>query len=142
MFEIPARGETLTQYRCPKCRAPVTSGIKQWEGDYDDWEVKPHCSECMWEATSAKRPFEDALPESDLPPVTWVMWEAVTRQRTVMLMEGEIEQSAPPGGRMWQGATLIASGRVQYQRGETTAQFQDRAWREARKFMEKQKKKS
>ncbi len=51
--------EVIVDYLCPQCGAPMSSGIRDPEGDYSDWFVKPHCTECDYEAPSSRYPYED-----------------------------------------------------------------------------------
>ena len=49
------------EWLCPECQSVITSGIRDPEGDYDDWWVHPHCPECGWENGLDKDPYEGCL---------------------------------------------------------------------------------
>lgn len=55
------KGEEFSEHCCPICGFPFTTGVRSPEGDGDDWDVLPHCSNsrCKKVAANEKDPYLD-----------------------------------------------------------------------------------
>ncbi len=53
-------------YSCPQCgHGVIGAGIPDPFGDYDSWEVKPHCTSCGWSPWNDGDPLEEFVPPSE-----------------------------------------------------------------------------
>lgn len=133
LVSIPAQEETLEEgYRCPNCGAAMTSGIQDPLGDYDDWLVQPHCSECTFVTWSGKHPFQECVPVEEPDALRAVKF--IGRGGNVrMVLTQKDDPSADPGdywfgGNIWVNAEVYASKDwFEYQPGWTLDGFAEKA---------------
>jgi len=111
----------------------MTSGIHVWDGDYDDWEVQPHCSKCEFETWSGKRPFDECVPPT-APGVLYVgTFVSQEGHKRVVISSFPFRMESTTldfgfGGSIWDGARLVVSPEpISYRAGETIRQFEQRA---------------
>ncbi len=129
----------VTEYLCPECRSPMTSGIEEPNSDGSDWIYVPHCSECEFEAQDAKRPYQDCIPAEYRREVKKMGAYVAPVDRNENSAHVQVSNyfSLPHSrpGSMWVGFLPLIE--VERKPEESERQFWDRAWQEASEEVEK-----
>ena len=132
----------VEDYICPRCNSAMTSGIQEPAGDYDDWMIHPHCSECNFETTSGKYPFDECVPVEKPEDVGLVKMTLANGKFEYLicpvskLFDKHDIMSWGRGGTMYNGVTFepVQNVTIQIHDNETTREFEYRCYNFAKSY--------
>jgi hypothetical protein len=133
----------VENYLCPECHSVMTSGIQEPTGDYDDWMIHPHCSECDFSTWGDKNPFDECIPV-EKPEAVGLVKMTLANDKVEYLICPVSKLSEKHdivfwgrGGRMYEGATFepVQNVAIEINDNETVDDFENRCAKFAKSYV-------